>query len=1341
MEILTEEILGINVHRDKDDPAEASPTVVLRALAGCEQPENASHPTCLGKPSRYHASLGVSITDIQAWENTMQQMRLRSVINTRSLGYTMVDILYVNDDALERARNEENLKLEYYGSYEAPNAAWRQFAKISEFDTSMLLPCETALSWDLPNYVRVTGDAEGVIEVDGRLRWNCADRWWLAPACRGNSSTCIPLFVPSWGFPRIAYPTEIMLKAAVWQLTFAVGILDGIQPGDSFHDTIAARDDILFWYWAPTLPPAGFARRKHEIMFPPYNGKEWADGNTATAAPGWPASVAYRTDLAQLAPEAFYMLSRMSWTREDVEAVLILQAASNLTDKFTWAGLRDGACKWLHANERVWRRWIPVKSSCLPGQGMFSEETQEFVGVRAASTVCQPCPPGLFSASASDETGETAICSPCTPGTISPNVGALACQGCFEGTFANASGMSVCEKCPQGGWKLWKGQATAVGDIMGNPSHGREYQDMPAASACKACSEKKITLFLGATSAEDCECMPGTYWYNGSCISCQEGLFCKGGLAPVEQKAGFWVEVENVGSDEMDEMPRYSVFLCRDTLQCPQGGPGQCATGRTGRSCGACMLGTSARSNGTCQLCDGIQLLPIIFWLAAVALLVLVLTFGCMLGKKMTLNAAMITVVFGQMVVCMQSLAAIYKLDVAWLEPAKSFLRLMTVLSLDLDVSCFLPPAHTTIFALRLATYPIAAAVVLYVWWLLKLFRTAPKFHVLINLHGILTLSLFTAMSDTVLSPFQCRGNPNGLPTLQAHSDVICWRGEHETLATMGVLGILAYPVAIFTWFVYLTWMYPKWVTSGTGLDLLERYRFLFGRFRSDRYYGGVLFTLLNFAIAAIPVLLVFQPILQIGTVSLVLCTRLVLQAVLWPWKQQLPNFTEMVLSTGLLGGLVLAAPLLNMTGPGSEALLSGILTGLFASPLAGTLFVALCAFSYRWRRHRRYFIFLCHHKQKAGALCRYMKLVIAKHVRTEVFLDSDQLEDLSLLFDMVATDTGCLIAVLTGQTLQRAWCAGEITSAYKQKVPILPVYCDGFQFPGVGSSALESLWGQADKRILLSCGISLADVQAAYEHVQSLERIAFSRSDVPAEQEQQVIQVLAMAHQMTGIKWTTNLTIDPQGDIASTSTLIFTTARQPEAVSTSLMLQQLMQVEKLRAFYVGRPEDISSALGARSVVILLSEDALTDPCFARLVLATKKAQLANVMVTDSTFEFPSAELYKKIQQQDERIGRKLVRAYKSMLTSVAMPLTPSANEEIVRKQAWQIAERCRLHQKRMDRSSSSLSCWSRSDSSGSTPVEDNLSSDGSGDRPPHSPPELKNDVCDSDDDFVQKYF
>ena len=59
----------------------------------------------------------------------------------------------------------------------------------------------------------------------------------------------------------------------------------------------------------------------------------------------------------------------------------------------------------------------------------------------------------------------------------------------------------------------------------------------------------------------------------------------------------------------------------------------------------------------------------------------------------------------------------------------------------------------------------------------------------------------------------------------------------------------------------------------------------------------------------------------------------------------------------------------------------------------------------------------------------------------------------------------------------------------------------------------------------------------------------------------------------------------------------------------------------------------------------------------------------------------------------------------------------------------------------RMDRSSSSLSCWSRSDSSGSTPVEDNLSSDGSGDRPPHSPPELKNDVCDSDDDFVQKYF
>ena len=55
--------------------------------------------------------------------------------------------------------------------------------------------------------------------------------------------------------------------------------------------------------------------------------------------------------------------------------------------------------------------------------------------------------------------------------------------------------------------------------------------------------------------------------------------------------------------------------------------------------------------------------------------------------------------------------------------------------------------------------------------------------------------------------------------------------------------------------------------------------------------------------------------------------------------------------------------------------------------------------------------------------------------MKINLFLDSDELDDLARIFDIVSADTKCLVAVLTSELLKRMWCAGEICSAHKQKL------------------------------------------------------------------------------------------------------------------------------------------------------------------------------------------------------------------------------------------------------------------------------------------------------------------
>jgi len=855
-----------------------------------------------------------------------------------------------------------------------------------------------------------------------------------------------------------------------------------------------------------------------------------------------------------------------------------------------------------------------------------------------------------------DSLGATAICSECGPGMYQPLYATLAGELCPAGTITDYRGATECKKCERG-----------------------FYQNQTGQSICVRCPRDMSTTVTGATSVAQCLCGADTYWEQSSatCRPCPFGLICKGGQSEPIQRAGYWAEGPRDSG--------YSVFLCQDALQCPEGPVGECASGREGRACADCYKGYAGDIDGTCRPCDVSVLWPFFLVPIVVVGLVPVLVAASIVmsrARRVAISIFIVCVVFGQLVVCLQSLEAIYQFDILWVDPAKAVLSSLAVFSLDIEFSCVLPPRrHTEEYAVQLLAYPIVFAFSFLLWLVIRFSKRRVTFTSFINLHGIILVALLTAMSLTVLRPFQCRENPNGLFTLATRTDIICWQSEeHAVLIVFASLGILAYPVAILSAISFLTWKYPIWLRSASGLEVLERYKFLFARFRPERYYFGLLLSAHNLVVALIPAALVSVPALQVGIMGMVVCLKLTTQSLLWPWRADVANYNDMMLSASLLVLLLLASPLLNIDQEQTMQFVAVLLACvMFTLPIAALL-AASAAVCLRLRPQSKYAMFLCHHKAGAGALCRFMKLIIHKYVKMNIFLDSDELDDLGRIFEIVSADTKCLVAVLTPELLQRMWCAGEMVSARKASIPIIPLYCDGYAFPDAESiDNIPSVWTEEQHYTLSSHGISMDDVKAAYIHIRTLQFLTLHRASSLEEQELVVLKLASTVLPGSALQFEA----PKHGLVTNARVLVCSSELEPETISTRLLLQQMMQQQlQVAVFSAQASSDITAAQKASFIVVLLSRGALEDATFAQLALSIRSARLDFVPVNDGSFQFPSPEFYRKVEEGDivfpglASAGPSVAKAFQALLSILALPLAPHGSSGILDRQVAQICQR-----------------------------------------------------------------
>jgi hypothetical protein len=201
------------------------------------------------------------------------------------------------------------------------------------------------------------------------------------------------------------------------------------------------------------------------------------------------------------------------------------------------------------------------------------------------------------------------------------------------------------------------------------------------------------------------------------------------------------------------------------------------------------------------------------------------------------------------------------------------------------------------------------------------------------------------------------------------------------------------------------------------------------------------------------------------------------------PWRVEVANIIDLSLSFSLMLFILTASAVGDYSG--HDTTLSNFMATLmflmFASVITGIAVVTQRGFIKK--NTKAYNFYLCHHKDSAGAVARLVKVQLeARLPKGGVFLDSDSLETLDTLFDIVKTQVETFVVLATRSVLTRPWCAGEICIANDNEIRTVVLDLDGQLQSSVPRAVdgLEDLFAESD--IFMRTGCQLSSLEAAFQ-------------------------------------------------------------------------------------------------------------------------------------------------------------------------------------------------------------------------------------------------------------------
>ena len=645
--------------------------------------------------------------------------------------------------------------------------------------------------------------------------------------------------------------------------------------------------------------------KRLRMIFPPFSQQAWADGDLSSEASSLPLTKVVSWDLPLLAPQVIKFLEDSIFESSNVNDMMA-DLLANPTDS-----RHDVACRWLKVHESEWGRWIPDRSSCSPGQGIFNELLNQYVHSRSGNismVECRLCQAGRFSKQLLDEQGLTHACEACPAGTSLTVAGATACEPCARGKFKNQTGTEDCSFCLQG-----------------------SYQDELGAAECKDCPNSTSTLVLGSPSATDCGCTVGNIDISDGqaiCAPCPEGLDCPF-MSTLTTLTG---ASPRPGMDAPTVQPGYfstvgqplSTYKCASSAHCPGGLPNTCGSGLIGLPCSEC----EAKMYWSGSACLPCAEWTTAIWIAGILLVCLGLIAAyyfknsAVAGKPTVSKTAThsrellsmtATGSFGIMVNMIQHVGLIGMMRIAWPVEMQGLMAFAKPFAADIDDAlafpCLLEGSQPVERYVALVLFfPFGVAWLLLcgcISWMTKIRPWTPA--KMYNTMGQFLQIGFSTMSGVALRPYICYDHPNGQRSVASYPSIFCGTEEHRNMVLAGSLLLAIGVIGFWVACLYAAVSIPRWSSIG-NTKLVQSSHFLVSRFRLDVWWYGVPLLLRGPLLALCITLWPNTPAFQVLSTGMILLLYVSVEVRAWPWKSPLLNVIDYLISTGLAVLLFTAA-------------------------------------------------------------------------------------------------------------------------------------------------------------------------------------------------------------------------------------------------------------------------------------------------------------------------------------------------------------------------------------------------------------------------------------------------
>jgi len=553
----------------------------------------------------------------------------------------------------------------------------------------------------------------------------------------------------------------------------------------------------------------------------------------------------------------------------------------------------------------------------------------------------------------------------------------------------------------------------------------------------------------------------------------------------------------------------------------------------------------------------------------------------------------------------------------------------------------------------------------------------AAQNHVLLGVIGALMMVFYISILTTILAPFQCLYNPNGKRTARTYQSVVCWEaGEHQAMIGVGVVATLG-PLIYLAICANATLKFPTKVLKG-DTNFLRAFAFLFTRYHPSTYMFGFWLMLRSLLLS----LIVIVPLAsgQIFLAQSVMLVHFGLISRFTPWRIDYINLLDGTVAFGNLLVLGIAGMLIPPDdGVSKISTLGAVILGVMI--LSMPFFVAIGAYKHFTNKLKKPFgFFICHHKAGAGSFARLLKMLLLEKDKTKkVFVDTDDLRDLDLLFEYVGRQTETLIILCTKEILMRQWCIGEIVTASRNNVRSVRVINQDFT-PPTADFAENYAQYNPDIKVLTQTGMTHDMIKDALYWLAELPSIQL-RSTINLELGRRLAQSLVRGAMSCELPMDVGDTLQNES-----STLILVDHSNFEAVATALVLSRMLIrhfAHDVSSIPTVLPRKVEVPDTTEMVLLICTAGAFVEPCFVKVLAAAAELETCYVPILASNgFQFPSPEMlreweagYRGHLADPAHMVETIQEVLKSIMT-VYQPADYASNESILQAQAQEVADR-----------------------------------------------------------------